>query len=255
MTPTPLDHLLFVVLVLVIPIEGAFEFREFGAAIRRNQPRARSLILIRTIVMQWALVSALLAGWASGQRSLDLLGLHWTVGVRDIIGVLGLGLALVFVTLQYRSIRALNADQRATLIERSGDTLLLLPTNAVERRLFTATSFTAGFCEELLNRGFLFWYLALWLPSWSIVPASSALFGCMHAYQGVQGAVRTAVVGAFLGGLYVGTDTLLWPVLAHAAIDLGAGAVGRLLAPEVGTTDVVNTMAQGRGIATDAAAS
>lgn len=233
MTLTPLDHWLFAVLVFGLPIEGAMEFRELVAAIRRNQPRARSLALRRTIIMQWALTGTLLAGWASAARPWGLIGLQWSFGWQNLVGVVGLAAAVLLVILQYRGIRSLAPEQRAGLRERIGDSLLLLPTTSDERRIFAAASITAGFCEEVLIRGFLFWYLGQWIPAWAIVPAASALFGVMHVYQGAKGALRTAIVGAFLGVLYLASGTLLWPILAHAAIDLGAGALSRLFSTSI----------------------
>ncbi|MEJ7704018.1 MAG: CPBP family intramembrane glutamic endopeptidase [Geodermatophilaceae bacterium] len=45
-------------------------------------------------------------------------------------------------------------------------------------------------------------------------------FGLAHLYQGRGGVVTTSVLGALLTFLYVGTGTLLVPMLVHAAIDL-----------------------------------
>jgi membrane protease YdiL (CAAX protease family) len=52
------------------------------------------------------------------------------------------------------------------------------------------------------------------------VTVAGAVFGLAHAYQGVTGVVTTGVLGGVLAALYLGTGSLLLPVVLHALIDL-----------------------------------
>ena len=77
--------------------------------------------------------------------------------------------------------------------------------------------------EELLFRGFLFWYLGFFFPQLSLIQLvvlSSVLFGFCHIYQGVLGIVATGVLGAVLMWMYVSTESLVLPMAIHALIDL-----------------------------------
>jgi membrane protease YdiL (CAAX protease family) len=99
-----------------------------------------------------------------------------------------------------------------------------MPHTAGERSVFVGVSVTAGFCEELLYRGFLMAY-AQWLGWWQAGIASAIVFGLSHAYQGSAGVVKTAVVGLVMAGLYAYSGSI-WPgIVLHAALDLQAGAV------------------------------
>jgi len=100
----------------------------------------------------------------------------------------------------------------------------LLPHTRSEHLGFAALSLTAGFCEELVFRGFLIHTLErasgmLWLA----LLLSSGLFGVLHAYQRPAGAARAAALGMLLAAPLVLTANL-WPsIVAHASLDLAAG--------------------------------
>jgi uncharacterized protein len=102
-------------------------------------------------------------------------------------------------------------------------TLALLPRTRSERRLFTVVGLTAGVCEEWLYRGFFLAVVAALsggLPVPALVAIAAVAFGVAHAYQGWTGVVSTGVLGGVMALLYLGTGSLLVPVLLHAAIDL-----------------------------------
>jgi membrane protease YdiL (CAAX protease family) len=89
--------------------------------------------------------------------------------------------------------------------------------------LFTVVGLTAGICEEWLYRGFFLAVVAAVagdLPSWVLVLVAAGAFGLAHAYQGRAGILLTGVLGGVMAALYLGTGSLLLPVLLHAAIDL-----------------------------------
>jgi membrane protease YdiL (CAAX protease family) len=230
MTPTLLDHLLVAFMAVILPVEGYFEVRHLIAALARNDPSARSRALIRTIALQWTLVAALLAGWQTAARPWSALGLAASDTRGTIIGAAVTAVALGLMLLQYRSVRALTPERRQRLIARTGDAIRLLPATPTEHRVFNATAITAGICEELLCRGFMFWYLAHWFNPWTTVLVASIPFGLAHIYQGPKGAIRTGVIALLVGALYILTGSLIWPMLVHAIVDLGGGALGRFLA-------------------------
>jgi membrane protease YdiL (CAAX protease family) len=74
-------------------------------------------------------------------------------------------------------------------------------------------------------RGLIIYLLRRFDPSlgvvWLVV-ISSIIFGFAHAYQGVQGIIASACVGAMFAVLFVTTHSLLIPIILHALIDLRA---------------------------------
>jgi len=100
----------------------------------------------------------------------------------------------------------------------------LLPRTGREKRLFAGLSLSAGLGEELAFRGYALAALQLLsLHPWIAALATSAAFGMMHAYQGVAGTLRTALVGGLLAASVLKTGSILPAMAAHALVDLGAG--------------------------------
>ena len=99
----------------------------------------------------------------------------------------------------------------------------LLPFTLDERRWFAAISIGAGISEELLFRGFGFYYLSLWFPRINLLECAlvtSLVFGLGHLYQGWKGILSTGVAGLIMAGLYVLSGNLLLPIVAHAVGDI-----------------------------------
>ena len=82
----------------------------------------------------------------------------------------------------------------------------------------------AGLGEEALFRGAIQTALAGHLPIWAAIAVTAAVFGLAHFLSPAY-AVLAAIVGAYLGWLFVITGNLLVPVVAHALYDLVALAV------------------------------
>ena len=105
--------------------------------------------------------------------------------------------------------------------------LRLLPVNRAEKQIFAGLAITAGFCEELVFRGFLLHVLAGPLGTAGAVAASSIVFGLAHAYQEPGGAARAGLLGVVLAVPVVLSGSL-WPsMIAHTAIDVISGILLR----------------------------
>ncbi len=230
MTATLPLHALFLYLLLGEPVLGRLAYRRFLRRVRENGAvRARYYLV--TIATEWVLVALLALGAVSAGISRAALGigpvLPDPLGLGGgLSGALGLGIlagALVGVVLPLVLVRS-NAgyrDKARTALERIRP---LLPTTPGQRALFALLSLTAGICEELLFRSFLFWYLRGWLGPIAgfelllIVPA--LIFGLAHAYQGVRGVLLTGALGLAFGMIFLLTGSVLPAMLLHAAIDL-----------------------------------
>ena len=87
-------------------------------------------------------------------------------------------------------------------------------------------SLSAGFCEELLCRGFVIWLFQPLVGWWIAAILSLALFTLAHIYQGRDGMIKVAALGGLMT-LIVALCHCLWPaIVLHAAIDLMGGWIG-----------------------------
>jgi membrane protease YdiL (CAAX protease family) len=84
---------------------------------------------------------------------------------------------------------------------------------------------SAGLGEEIIWRGFFMTQIARVFgegrAGWTIgLVSSAAVFGLVHAYQGVVGIVMTAVTGIVFGLVFLYSKRNLWAaVMAHALTD------------------------------------
>ncbi|CAN5180839.1 hypothetical protein BH20ACT5_BH20ACT5_06330 [soil metagenome] len=210
------------------PVAGLVLHRRFEAALTRDRT-ARRWLYHRLLLLEWGLVAlvagvVLLApgvGWAE-------LGLRWpdrapgALAVGLTIGVLGV-LVLSTRTVRGSRRRAVDTDVPPLPVPASPSVIALVPRTVPERRLFVGVALTAGFCEEVLYRGFLLAVgaaLAPSAPDWALVILAGAVFGVVHAYQGRVGILATGVLGAVLAVLYLDSGSLLLPIAVHALIDL-----------------------------------
>lgn len=229
-------HLMAALLLLVFPAWDYLEARHLRTT---AAPQARSRCYIRAIAVLWLATFATLA-----LLPFDTL---WNASapMRALMeGKISPDFYLVFVpaaalgVLMPLAIASLHAGMRRSLLAQFDAIDYLLPRTATDIALFAAVSVTAGICEEVLFRGFLFHYLE---ASWNLSPQTtlllgSALFGLAHAGQGPRGMALTGIAGLVLGGLYLATGNLLAPIVLHILIDLRATGVAWLRTRHWGQT-------------------
>lgn len=109
-----------------------------------------------------------------------------------------------------------------TLAKATDNVRKLLPTTRAERLAVIPVALTAGFCEELLYRGWLLNLTGYALKSpWAGLLISSILFGFAHLYQGRKAMLGTGILGLVIFGLsYIASASLLPGQVLHAALDL-----------------------------------
>lgn len=229
-----LTHILFALIVLYSvvyePLYGVREYRALSASLLEHRG-ALIRFYRKYLAIEWGAAIAVVLVAVGGATSLPELGLrlpdhaHWSGGfVGDVIspafmlGILsGVIAVLIFTVIMRRRI------SRGSQLPGFLETIkALLPVTQRERAYYAALAVTAGICEEIVFRGFLLWYLptVFGLSVLAAVVVSSLIFGLGHLYQGIWGLVATGLAGAGLAGLYLATDSLLFPIVLHALVDL-----------------------------------
>lgn len=219
---TLLAHLLILFLIIAVPIRGAQRYKALMRRIERH-PELRTQFYLRGMFSQWLMLIPLVivaigllwpASWLGLQAPINMA---WAVPA--VIVVLGVVYAQVFYI---RRVSA-TAEGRAQLRQSMSGPLQLLPRTSGERALWVFLSLTAGFCEELLYRGFMPAYLVHIFPHvnllWGIVIAA-ILFGIGHIYQKLTGVLGTGIMGLLFGLFYFFTGSLLLPMIVHALFDM-----------------------------------
>ena len=227
MTPHPFDHVAFVMLAAILPIWDYFFIRKREARIRAGEAGARLGFYRRVIGEQWATTLVLLVVWFALGRDATSIGFVPRPGLHVWTGYVLT--ALICATLIFQAVTIVRKpNSLATARGKLASLSFVIPQTPSERRAFDAVSVTAGICEEILFRGYAVAYLtaAFGATFWVAGLLSSLVFGVAHAYQGVAGASRSALVGLMFFLLYALTGSLWAPMLAHAVMDITSGRIG-----------------------------
>jgi membrane protease YdiL (CAAX protease family) len=209
-----LSHVLNLIWILVlivgIPIASYLTMRQEEIF---HLPR-KSLYL-SAAVSQWLLVLLTVligltapGGWDRLKAIAPSSFLAWTA-VLVVVSLAGMGLALL-------------SEIQGWWPGESRWVLHLLPHTRQEKVwsvLLLAP--TAGFCEELIYRGYLLSQLSRYLHSvdaaWAV---SSAAFGLAHLYQKASGTLRAAALGALLTYPVIRLGTIYPSMATHFLIDV-----------------------------------
>jgi CAAX protease family protein len=219
-----LQHVLVFFLIVVTPVWDWYEIPRLKAS---TDPEKKIKFYGKIVAASWAcaLVAVMTIGVAvvftlhkaPGEISWLDSGSPGGVALKGItVGML--------IAVMLPAVLALWSEKIRTKAGKAAKKLaFLLPSTREERRWWWLVCITAGICEEVVYRGFLLHYLHV-LPfhlsfTWALV-VSSLIFGIAHLYQGVMGAVQTAVIGAVLGAMFLASGTLWLPIVVHAVLDL-----------------------------------
>ena len=228
MTALP-DHFIAFFYVVVAPFLAVRNYRALVRKVHAGDPKARLRAFQWSTVSGWAFTLLLLAWWALAGRPFAALGFVLPPGVRTIAGLVLTALGLAFLAQQWRALMRMDGKTLDDLRAQAASVVDLMPRTDPERRWWKAVSVTAGICEEIIFRGFLIWYLGNWMPLWVAAIVVAAAFGVGHLYQGWAGVLKTGINGLLMGLLFVGTGSLLWPIILHTAVDLQGGAAAKRL--------------------------
>jgi len=246
--PTLVD-LGFVLLVIVASIlEHVLFWPRFQAAVAAKRPDARVWAYRRIVFGEWVFALAAIAFWSTYGRAWRAMGLSLPHGWRLGIATGFVVAALALIVLQLWSVLRLPVARRIAARTQFGSVASMLPHTRAEVGWFLPLSVTAGFCEELLFRGYLVWFFAPWTGYVAAMALAVALFGIGHAYQGRKGATRATLAGAAFGVMALATGSIIPGMIVHALIDVGSGIVGYLLLRDPASPDAPAAIAPDRAM-------
>ncbi|WP_184584034.1 CPBP family intramembrane glutamic endopeptidase [Lipingzhangella halophila] len=242
---TVLAVLLLMYAAIGEPLLGRRAFAWLQAR-RQTHPRALLRFYAVTIAAQWLWAAAIVVilltspGLTPGHLGLRAPD-SWGPLLAAVIGF-SLALLVVWVLTRDsggRSGREQHGESHSTAPGAGGQVLATLaPRSRAERRMAAGLAVTAGICEELLYRGlFVALGVAVGLPVWLAAIVSCVLFAVAHIYQGWWGLVGPGLLGALFMVVYLGTGSLVIPIVLHALLDLRSllltGSGRRHRAPEL----------------------
>lgn len=208
--------------VVLVTIILAFSFLGSSRQHNVNSAHGRIVLYAGTIIWEWLLVGYIVLGIRRrGTRLRDLISGRWSSPGEFFLDVgiaIGFWLtALIVLGLIGMALGLGNANAAADAKAKLG---FMVPRSLGELLLFLGVSATAGFCEEVIFRGYLQrQFAALTGSALAALALQAAIFGAGHGYQGGARMVLIGVYGAMFGGLALWRKSLRPGMIAHGIHD------------------------------------
>jgi membrane protease YdiL (CAAX protease family) len=182
-----------------------------------NPPRfnARLLTYYASIVLEWLMVAWIGVGvWLRGGKLRTLIGGRWT-GWRTVLRDVGVAIAFLIV-----ANFVLQIVGRMVPGSSNNNVRNLLPHTPLETLVFLTLALSAGFCEEIVFRGYLQQQLTgLTRSLLAGLVIQAAIFGLSHGYQGAKLMSVIAIYGLLFGLLSHWRKSLRPGIIAHGLQD------------------------------------
>lgn len=184
-----------------------------------------------TMVWEWILLGFVWLGIRKRIRLRDLIGGRWATMedlLLDVVYAAAFWGCAMFVL--GVGAKLMHLDQGGKIESMRRSLGFLVPATALELAVWFCVSATAGFCEEIIFRGYLQRQFAAIGHSMLIgVVLQAAVFGAAHGYEGASRMALIGIYGLMFGLLAWGRKSLRPGMIAHAWHDSLSGAVLRML--------------------------
>jgi CAAX protease family protein len=184
-----------------------------------------------TMGWEWVLTGFVYFGIRKRMKLRELIGGSWSESeafLRDLI--IAAAFWLVAVVILGAGAKMLHLDEGGKLDNMRRQLGFLVPGTTLELFVWFCLSATAGFCEEIVFRGYLQRQFALITRSmlWGVL-LSAVVFGAAHGYEGGARMLLIGIYGLMFSLLAWWRKSLRPGMMAHAWHDAFAGAVLRWL--------------------------
>ncbi len=214
-----------VVLVVLLALSALSVWRGARTAPGTAGPHAR--VVNYAVIMVWEWLTVAFIWWGVRRRGIriaDLIGgswPRWTAILRD------LGIAVLFLI---ASNVILGIIRFALKAKPNQAVRSIIPQTPTEIGLWILLAFTAGFCEEIIFRGYLQKQLGLMTRSAAAgLVLQGIVFGISHGYQGAKFMFTIAVYGCLFGLLAYRRRSLRPGMIAHFLQDGVTGLLAKYI--------------------------
>ena len=144
---------------------------------------------------------------------------------QNILAIVLILLAIVYLLVLIRSIK-LNEKLRVEVADKFEPFVKIMPVTKSQILIFTMLlSVSAGICEELIFRAYLYTLIDTHIGTVGAILLSSIVFGLWHIYLGWNEVLRTGIMGALLCGVYIFTGNIVIPIILHIFVDVYSGLI------------------------------
>lgn len=191
--------------------------------IEKYKSKNKTFEFLKISFIMWLPTLLLIHLFSNGQLSVANFGFVIENSWQNILFASLLLIAIIYLLLLIRSIQS-SEELRTEIKSKFAAYKDILPVTKNEMLVFTLIlSVSAGVCEELLFRAYLFTLIDSHIGMVAAILLSSAVFGLWHIYLGWQEVIRTSIMGAVFCGVFIFTGNIILPILLHIFVDVYSG--------------------------------
>jgi len=174
----------------------------------------------QTLLIFWGLTLLILINYFTYKQP--------TLNFYPKFSLINIGLTILifaFAYFQYTTAKV-SADNANAVKEKLKDVYHYLPKTDKELKWFLFLSFSAGVCEEILFRLFLFEFLK---ENSNLIIAfivTNLIFAITHIGSGKANLISSFILGLLFSTIYYFTDNIWIAIILHISIDINAGILG-----------------------------
>ncbi len=213
-------HVLAFLIGLIYPSYFLFTYQKTNNRIRNNESH-RLVDYKQSIFIFWGLTLFVIGNeFIPNSMSLNFYPTF------NIPGIILATLILIFVGLQMVTSRISTVEKAKSVIEKMKDNYFYLPKSKREFVWFSILSLSAGLCEEIIFRLFMFSYLSEITNLVIAFILTNVVFALTHISSGKQNMISAFILGLLFTGIYFFTNNIWLSIILHSAIDMNAGFLG-----------------------------
>lgn len=175
----------------------------------------------QTFFIFWILTLLILGNqWLDPMATLNFYPAMNTTGIVLCV------LILIFIVLQIVSAKISTLEKAQATIEKVKDNFHFLPKSKTEFIWFNFLAVSAGICEEIIFRLFIFTYILEFTHVTAAFIVTNLIFALTHIGSGKQNIINVFVLGLIFTAIYYFSNNIWLAIVLHIAIDINIGVIG-----------------------------
>jgi len=208
-------ELTFLGIVLFYPLVDYFN--------EKFKSKSKNVEYLKISLFLWVLTFFLAYIYYIEELSVVELDYLIKMGWQNIVAISFIVLAISYLVLLIKNINS-NEKFRAEVANNFEPFIQIMPETKSQVLVFTILlSVTAGICEELIFRAYLFNLIDTYTGTIGAILISSLVFGFWHIYLGWKEVLRTSIMGVIFCSIYIFTGNIIIPIILHIFIDIYSG--------------------------------
>ncbi len=212
----------FIIAALIVGVLFPAYALIFGGKTRKlllENPSKKILVYKQTAIQLIILTVVVLLPLFSEEIYLGIIGLGFVFDPLWVIALFAVSLIGFWILKSAK----LSEETLQKLVNKNADVQFILPTKKDEYQHMVFVSFVAGICEEIIYRGFLFWFLSNYMPVFPALLCANIPFALAHLTStGIKNTIGAFVLAMIFSGAYLLTKSLWLPIVLHILVDIYA---------------------------------